>query len=188
MVQQFRINKNGTANNQANANQIRSPPRNIAASEHTTVRSALLITTTAESNLLERRAERCGIRSPPLTTLETTYAERCFPPRSRPSHRSHLSHRTPPSPTAEKVARRAFFKTFARTQCVHDIVLVEFRTSLERGEQDGQKLLRLVVLRCLPEAPVGNPFRRPLSRPRDVVTSLLMASPRGILASDRIQR
>ena len=41
---------------------IRSPPRNIAASEHTTMRSALLITTTAESNLLERRAKRCGVR------------------------------------------------------------------------------------------------------------------------------
>jgi hypothetical protein len=97
---------------------IRSPPRNIAASEHTTVRSALLITTTAESNLLERRAKRCGVRRPPLTTLETTYAERCFPPLSHPSHRSHLSHRTPPPPTAEKVARRASFKMFARTNAV----------------------------------------------------------------------
>ena len=38
-----------------------------------------------------------------------------FPPRSRPSHRLHLSHRTIPPPTAEKVAQRASFKTFART-------------------------------------------------------------------------
>ena len=68
----------------------RSPPRNIAASKHTTVRSALLITTTAVSNLLERRAKRCGVHlRPPLTTLETTYAERRFhPPLAYPRHRA----------------------------------------------------------------------------------------------------
>lgn len=166
---------------------IRSPPRNIAASEHTTVRSALLITTTAESNLLERRAKPCGVRRPPLTALETTYAyaERCFPlslvPRTaRISHTARLLLRPPRKLRGGHPSKHSL----ERTQCV----LVEFRTSLERGEQDLQKLLRLVVLRCSPEAPVSNPFRRPLSRPRDVVTSLLMASPRGILASDRFKR
>ena len=37
---------------------------------------------------------------------------------------------------------------------------------LERGEQNLQMLLNLVVLRCLPETPLRNPFRRPRSRPR----------------------
>ena len=139
---------------------IRSPPRNIAASEHTTVRSALLITTTAESNLLERRAKRCGVRRPPLTTLETTYAERCFPPLSRPSHRSHLSHRTPPPPTAEKVARRASFKMFARTNavCAGGVPHI-----VGKRRTRPTKVTSCVALRCLPEAPVRNPFRRPLS-------------------------
>ena len=122
---------------------IRSPPRNIAASEHTTVRSALLITTTAESNLLERRAKRCGVRRPPLTTLETTYAERCFPlslvPRTaRISHTARLLLRPPRKLRGGHPSKCSL----ERTQCV----LVEFRTSLERGEQDLQKLL--VAWRC----------------------------------------
>jgi hypothetical protein len=71
-----------------------------------------------------------------------------------------------------------------RTQCV----LVEFRTSLERGEQDLQKLVCCVALRCSPEAPVRNSFCRPRSCRRNILTSLLMASPRGILASDRFKR
>ena len=78
---------------------IRSPPRNIAASEHTTVRSALLVTTTAESNLLERRAKRCGVRRPPLTTLETMRSVASplslVPRTARISHTARLLLRPP---------------------------------------------------------------------------------------------
>ena len=75
---------------------IRSPPRSSAASEHTTVRSALLITTTAESNLLA-----LPTLWRPMSAAHHSGDYLCgalFPPRSRPSHRSHLSHRTPPPP------------------------------------------------------------------------------------------
>ena len=105
---------------------------------HTTVRSALLITTTAESNLLERRAKRCGIRRPPLRTLETTYAERCFP-LALVSHTARISHtaRLLLRPPRKLRGGHPPKCSLERTQCV----LVEFRTSLERGEQDLQILL-----------------------------------------------
>jgi len=163
---------------------IRSPPRNIAASEHTTDSEKCASHNNYGGEQLTRAA-REALWRPPLTTLETTYAERCFPlalvPRTaRISHTARLLLRPPRKLRGGHPSKCSL----ERTQCV----LVEFRTSLERGEQDHQKLVCCVALRCSPEAPVRNSFCRPRSCRRNILTSLLMASPRGILASDRFKR
>ena len=79
---------------------IRSLPRNIAASEHTTVRSVLLITTTTESNLLEWRAKRCGVRRSqiwrlPMRSVAPPLDLALVPRTARVSHTARLLHTCP---------------------------------------------------------------------------------------------
>jgi len=98
---------------------IRSPPRNIAASEHTTDSEKCASHNNYGGEQLTRAAREALWH--PTSAAHNSRDYLCgalLPPRSRPSHRSHLSHRTPPPPTAEKVARRASFKMFVRTNAV----------------------------------------------------------------------
>ena len=149
---------------------IRSPPRNIAASEHTTVGSALLITTTVRRRTTylsdARSVAASDARSSQLWRLPMRHVASplsLVPRTARISHTARLLLRPPRRLRGGHPSGRSL----DRTQCV----LVEFLTSLERGKQDLQKLLSVVVLRCLSEAPLRNSFRRPLSRPRDSVTA-----------------
>ena len=147
------------------------PPRSSTASEYIVVRSALLVTTStsAGSNLLEAHARN------------TRWHPTLHPP-SLSSFAPLASH-TPPTPPAKKVARSASFKWSLERS-----VLVEFRTPLKRGEQDGEMLLRFDTESFLHNPLVSHTCRRPLFRPRNAVRSRLATLSCGIQASDRIQR